>query len=79
MVLPKDHSPVCATSVVRLFTGVAPPETAADGVLEAVGVGTAVAPSLLATYVVAVDIFEALREVLGLEVVLRDSRVDSVR
>ena len=44
----------------------------------AVGVGTAVVPSVLAT-VVAVDILEVLRDVLGLEVVLRDSRVDSVR
>lgn len=79
MVLPKDHCPVCAASVVLLFTGVVPPEAALGWVLAAVGVGTAVAPSVLATCVVAVDILEVLRDVLGLELVRRDSRVDSVR
>lgn len=61
MVLPKDHCPVCAASVVLLFTGVAPPEAAAGWVLAPMGVGTAVALSLLAT-VVAVDILEVLRD-----------------
>ena len=61
MVLPKDHCPVCAVSVVLLFTGVALPEAAADCVLAAVSVGAAVAPSPLAT-VVAVDILEVLRD-----------------
>ena len=50
----------------------APPEAAAACVL------ADAAPSVL-TAVVAVDILEALRDTLGLEVVLRDSRVDSVR
>ena len=57
MVLPKAHSPVWATSVVLLFTGVA----AEDCVLATVDFGTSVASSLLAT-VVAVDILEVLRD-----------------
>ena len=61
MVLPKDHCPVCAASVVLLFTGVPLPEAAADCVLATAGDGTAVAPSLLAT-VAAVDILEVLRD-----------------
>ena len=61
MVLPKDHCPVCAASVVLLFTGAAPPGGGAACVL---GVGveaTVAAPSVAAT-VVAVDILDVLRD-----------------
>ena len=61
IVLPNDHVPVCAVSVVLLFRGGVLPEAAAEPVLAPAGGGTAVAPSLLAT-VVAVDILEVLRD-----------------
>ena len=61
MVLPKDHCPVCAISAVLRFTGVAPPEAAADCVLVVVGEGPAVVPSGLIA-VVAVDILDVLRD-----------------